>query len=110
MTRKLAWLLPLGLFLVACEKDPPPAQYPQQQYPQQQYPQQQYPQQQYPQQQYPQTQPTTTTPAPQPASSTGTPTAIPGVMKMPDGTCSVTLPSMTGQPSAPMVGPCPPGV
>lgn len=108
MSSKLLLILPLGLFLVACEKDPPPAQYPQQQYPQQQYPQQQYPQQQYPQQQYPQTQPQVQ-PQPTTTSTTGTATAIPGVMKMPDGTCTITIPTMNGQPAAPTPVPCPPG-
>lgn len=109
------------LFVLACSKDPPPQQYPQQQYPgqyqqqqypQQQYPQQQYPQQQYPQQQYPQQQtppPSQTAPAPAAAGS-GTPTAIPGVLKYANGTCSITPPSLNGQPAAPIVGPCPPGI
>ncbi|MEZ4226350.1 MAG: hypothetical protein R3B13_35725 [Polyangiaceae bacterium] len=39
-------------------------------------------------------------------AATGTPTAIPGVMKNADGTCSLTVP---GAPQ-PMVGPCPPGI
>jgi hypothetical protein len=105
------------LCLLACSKDPPPQQYPQQQYPQGQYQQQQYPQgqgqyqqQQYPQQQYPQQQtppPAQTTPA---AAGSGTPTAIPGVMKYANGTCSITPPSLNGQPAAPIVGPCPPGI
>jgi hypothetical protein len=32
------------------------------------------------------------------------------VMKNADGTCSITPPSMNGQPAAPLVGPCPPGI
>lgn len=98
--KMLPLVLPLGLLLVgaaACSKDEaqPAAQYPQQTYPQQTYPQT--------------TTPTATTTAT--ASTTGqTATAIPGVMKNADGTCSVTLPSLNGQPSAPIVGACPPGL
>jgi len=60
------------------------------------------------------------TPAPAPAapapaaapapSATGTPTAIPGVVKNADGTCTWTPPSLNGQPTSPMTGPCPPGI
>jgi hypothetical protein len=103
--------------LTACPPEET-AQYPDQQY-QQQYPQQQY--QQYPQQQPAQpgyTQPgytpapTTTTPA-QPAPSTtatgsGQPSMIPGVTKMPDGTCQFANPLTPDQP--PMTVPCPPGI
>jgi|SoiMethySBSTD1v2_1073268.scaffolds.fasta_scaffold18412_8 hypothetical protein len=99
-----------GVIATACKKSEPepPPQQPYQQYPQQQYPQQQYPQQQ------PAPAPTPYTPAPQPtattaptgASSAGTPTQIPGVMKYPDGTCGVMMP---GNPQ-PMKGPCPPGI
>lgn len=49
--------------------------------------------------------PAPTDPGAAPAA-TGTPTAIPGVMKNADGTCSLTVP---GAPQ-PMVGPCPPGI
>lgn len=110
--------------LVGCDRDQPDPGYPQQQqYPQQQYPQQQYPQPQaYPQPQgYPQPQPTAYPPqptgAPPPATTappagTGTPTAIPGLMKMPDGTCQAALPSLdpNATPQAPITIPCPPGV
>jgi hypothetical protein len=125
-----------GLTLLACSSQQQPQQYPNQQYPNQQYPNQQYPnqqqqypqqqypnqqqqypqqqypnqQQQYPQQQYPQQQtppPAQTAPAP---AGSGTPTAIPGVMKYSNGTCSITLPTANGQPGTPLVGPCPPGV
>ena len=101
----------MGLVLLAACKDDQqqPAQYPQQPYQQQPYQQQPYQQQPYaqPQPTYTQPAPTTTTPG-----TTGgqTATAIPGVMKNADGTCSITLPSMTGQPSAPIVGACPPGI
>lgn len=112
--RLTALCLLVGLALVACAKDPPPSQYPQQpgynpqqpQYPQQpqQYPQQPQPYPQQPQQpqqpQHPQ----------QPAAGDGQPTAIPGVLKNANGTCSITPPSLTGQPVAPLVGPCPPGL
>lgn len=50
--------------------------------------------------------PAATTPAPAATGSAGTPTAIPGVTKNADGTCSVMMP---GNP-APLTGPCPPGI
>jgi hypothetical protein len=55
--------------------------------------------------------PAATAPAPTAApAGSGTPTAIPGVTKNPDGTCSITPPSFNGQPSKPLTGPCPPGI
>ncbi len=103
-----------ALALVACgerEEEYPP-QYPQQQYPQQQYPQQQYPQQQPPAQQYPPAAPPPAAPPPAapPAATGATPTAIPGVEKLPDGSCQINLPGMPGAPAAPTPIPCPPGV
>ncbi len=99
--------------LTGCPEEDP--QYPPQPYPQpgayplpgaypQPYPQpgaypQPYPQQPAP---YP-------APAPAPAN-TGTPTAIPGVLKMPDGTCQATPPSLDpNTPAQPIAVPCPPG-
>ena len=107
-TKMLPLALPLAIVLLgvtACKEDAQPeAQYPQQQYPQQQYPQQQYP--------AATTTATTTTPATTATTTTQgqTSTIIPGVMKNADGTCSVTIPSLNGQPSAPIVGACPPGL
>ena len=98
------------LTLTACPREEPeyPAP-PQQQYPQQQYPQQ-YPQQ--PQPAYTQPAPAYTQPAPQPApgATAGQPASvIPGVMKMPDGTCQFTPPSLDpNTPAQPVAVPCPP--
>lgn len=114
MLRSIAVTTVALLALTACNNDPPP-QYPPQPYPQQYPPPQPYPQpppppaQPYPQppaQPYPQ--PPTTTPVPQPGG-TGTPTAIPGVEKRPDGTCWATPPQLTDQPPVPFQVPCPPG-
>lgn len=99
----------LCLGLTACEEREDPH-----------YPPQPYPQQ-YPQPaNYPQPYPAPA-PAPYPAPGSypapaGTqqqpqPTAIPGVMKMPDGQCSITPPQLDpNTPAQPMVGPCPPGI
>ncbi len=88
--------------LVGCEEREDP-QYPQQPYPQpypQTYPQP-YPQPQTYPQPYPQTYPQ---PAAQPQ-----PTMIPGVMKLPDGTCQATPPSLDpNTPAQPIAVPCPP--
>ncbi len=93
-----------------CSKEPEPQAPPQGYYQQAPPPQQQQP--------YPQAQPApapapmatdtappATTTAPATSASGGTPTAIPGVTKNADGTCSLTVPG--GQP---MNGPCPPGI
>lgn len=53
------------------------------------------------------TPPPAATPAP---AASGTPTAIPGVVKNANGTCTWTPPSLNGQPTSPMTGPCPPGI
>ena len=95
MLRSIAVTTVALLALTACNNDPPP-----------QYPPQPYPQQYPPPQPYPQ--PPTTTPVPQPGG-TGTPTAIPGVEKRPDGTCWATPPQLTDQPPVPFQVPCPPG-
>lgn len=115
--------IPALLLLAGCPPEES-AEYPEQQYqyPQQGYPQQTYPQQGYPQQGYPQQQPAQpgytpapTAPAPtQPAPSatgSGQPSMIPGLIKMPDGTCQFTPPALSpDQPSQPMTVPCPPGI
>jgi hypothetical protein len=99
------------LALTACPREEEPV-YPQQQYPQQQYPQQQYPQQQYPQQPapaYTQPAPTATAPAPGTAGAGQPASVIPGVVKMPDGTCQWTPPSLDpNTPAQPVAVPCPP--
>jgi hypothetical protein len=102
----------LAGFCFACEEERPPPQYPPQPYPQQ-YPPQPYPQQHPQPQPYPQPQPapvpapTTTAPAPAPTSTS----AIPGVVKNPDGTCSITPPALGGgEPPQPIQIPCPPGM
>jgi hypothetical protein len=105
----LVLLCVFGAFAGACTREPEPQSPPP--------PQPYYPQQPPPQQPPPQAQPAPApapTPAPTPATTgttpaaagSGTPTSIPGVMKMPDGTCTVMMP---GNPQ-PLKGPCPPGV
>lgn len=95
--------------VIGCREEPPPPQYPPQPYPPQPYPQP-YPQPQA----YP---PPAPVPAPVPAppttsppATTGTPTAIPGIEKRPDGTCWATPPALGGAPPQPFQLPCPPGI
>lgn len=95
--------------LVGCEDRGQDPQYPQQPYPQP-YPQPQAYPQPYPQPgAYP-----APAPAPYPAPATpapagGTPTSLPGVLRMADGTCQFTPPSLDpNTPSAPITVPCPP--
>ncbi|MBW2454426.1 MAG: hypothetical protein JRI68_07940 [Deltaproteobacteria bacterium] len=114
MIRHLPWIAALvvgAATLAACASEPeqPPPNYPPNNY------QQPPPNYQQPPPNYQQPPPTTAAPPPATAAppatgTTGTPTAIPGVEKRPDGTCWITPPAMGGQPPTPVMLPaCPPG-
>ena len=94
--------------MTGCPDDDTQPQYPPQPYPQP-YPQPGAYPQPYPQPgAYPQPAPY---PAPYPApANTPQPTSIPGIMKLPDGTCQATPPSLDpNTPAQPIPVPCPPG-